>query len=242
MGSTRLPGKVILEFSGKPMIQHILERLGKSELIKEIVVATSDSPTEEPLIAICESLGVRVFRGSENDVLDRISSLMKVFPNSIHVECFGDSPFIDSAIVDFALNKFLSLRGKIAFLSNTLLTTYPPGMEFMIYEGQSLVDVNELVAKNDPLREHAGYNLSRFPSVFRSLSLQAPPHLNRPETYLELDTVEDLPLVRAVFEHFHEQQSTNLFSLEDILSFLDKHPSLVKHNQNVHRRWKDLRE
>ncbi len=242
MGSTRLPGKVIREFAGKPLIQHVLERISSSVLIDEVLVATSDSPSELPLVEICQSLGVNVYRGSEDDVLARLSGLMELVPEAIHVECFGDSPFIDPRIIDNALSQFLTLRHEIDFLSNTLTTTYPPGMEFMIYPSRRLIEVNKMVVAQDPLREHGGYNLSRFPDVFRSLSLKAPPHLHRPETYLELDTAEDLAIVSAIFDHFQADRGSNLFSLEEILDFLDKSPGLIHQNQNVHRRWKALRD
>lgn len=241
MGSTRVPGKVIREFSGKPMIQHIIERLGRSKLIDEIVVATSDSSSEEPLLSVCRKLGVPFYRGSEQDVLKRLAGLMKLFPSAVHVECFGDSPFVDAEIIDYAIEQFLSSRADIDVLSNTLKTTYPPGMECLVYEGKSLVTVDRMVSKDDPLREHGGYNLVRFPNLFRSVNFEAPIGLYRPNIYLELDSLEDIPLIESIFKYFADEVGTNAFSLKEILAYLEQHPQLARQNIDVHRRWKKLR-
>ena len=100
MGSTRLPGKVLKDIGGKPMLQRQIERIKHSRLIDEIIIATTSSVKDEPIVALSEKLGVKVFRGSEEDVLGRIVGLLRVHQVELHVELIGDSPFSDAQIID----------------------------------------------------------------------------------------------------------------------------------------------
>jgi spore coat polysaccharide biosynthesis protein SpsF len=156
------------------------------------------------------------------------------------VECFGDSPLVDPQIVDEFLGYFLKHRDSLDGVSSTLETTYPPGLEVLAYWGRVIVDVNGLVALDDPLREHAGFNIGRFPRAFRIESLRAPEEFHEPELYLEVDTIEDFEVVAAVFEHFKARGSS--FGLGEILGFLRAKPEIPDRNRAVERRWRALRE
>ena len=100
MNSKRLPGKVLENILGKPMLQWQIERLKRSRLVDDIILATTDSKKDDPIQELCEKLNIKFYRGSENDVLGRVNNLLQKYDVEIHLECFGDSPLIDPQIID----------------------------------------------------------------------------------------------------------------------------------------------
>jgi spore coat polysaccharide biosynthesis protein SpsF len=240
MSSSRLPGKILADLCGKPMLQRQIERIKRSRLIDNIVVATTTSKADDVVESFCLQNNYNYYRGSENDVLKRIASLLSDKNVEIHVECHGDSPLIDSQIIDEFIGFYLKNKNTVDFCSSTLKTTYPPGFEVTVYPASILIDVDKLIAVDDPMREHVGYNITRFPNRYRLHSLAAPFPLHAPETYLEVDTLEDLDVVRSIFSHFASQDNYN-FGLNEILCFLRENPGYVKHNCSIKREWKKLR-
>lgn len=241
MGSTRLPGKVLADVTGTPMIGLQVARLRRSALIDEILVATSVSELDDPLVEYCERSGVQVFRGSENDVLSRVSDATLPFEEAVHVECFGDSPLIDPQIIDLAIKAFKQVRHEVEVVTNTLTTSYPPGMETSIYSVEALQDLNQKVAPEDPLREHVGFNFTRFEEKFRVRNLLAPHHQNYPDLYLEVDTPIDLEVVREICSHFNEIGAGINFGIDEIIQFALKNPRVLEKNLLVERRWRKFR-
>ena len=224
MGSSRLPGKVLSNIFGKPMLIRQVERLKRSKFINRIIVATTENSIDEKIKEVCEHYEIEYFRGSEKDVLERLSSLIIKKNIDIHVECFGDSPLIDPIIIDRMINIFLKKDGEGVFISNSVKTTYPPGMEVNIYKGSTLIDVNKRINISDPLREHVGFNITRFPEFYKVTNIEAPKSLNRPNIYLEVDTKEDLKLIKIIFSHFLSK-NIEFFSLKDIILFLNDNPN-----------------
>lgn len=241
LGSSRLPGKVLKDICGKPMLQWQIERLHRSSLVDSVLVATTTKSTDDPIADLCNNLGIDCYRGSEDDVLGRISGLVREYGVDLHVECYGDSPLIDPQIVDEFIGNFLKYRDSYDYLSSALQTTYPPGLEVTVYQGSVLLEVDALLSKNDPLREHVGYNITRFPETYRLRSMIAPPWFNYPDTYMEVDTTEDLEVMRAIFKYFVAMGQSH-FSLSQILDMSRKHPEVFNLNAFVERRWKALRE
>ena len=241
MGSSRLPGKVLMDICGKPMLLWQVERIRRARLVDEIIIATTLSESDNEIETFCKKNNIRFFRGSENDVLDRISRLISERNIDIHLECYGDSPFIDPQIIDENIGFYLKKNIPNGYFSSSLETTYPPGMEVTIYRGNMLTEVNNLIPKNDPLREHVGYNITRFKDKFPLISVKAQDYLHNPEVYLEVDTKEDIELLRVITKHFLEINK-NHFSLIEIINFLNKNKNLIEKNKFVERRWKNFRK
>ena len=107
MNSSRLPGKVLEIVEGKPIIEWQFERLSLSRLVDEVVVATSDKKNDDPIVKWCRKNKIKFYRGSESDVLERVSEAIKKFNAYIHVECFGDSPLVDPKIIDEYVGFFI---------------------------------------------------------------------------------------------------------------------------------------
>ena len=237
MNSSRLPGKVLEIVEGKPLIEWQIERLSLSRLVDEVVVATSDTENDDPIVRLCKKNKIRFHRGSESDVLKRVTETIKRFDAYIHVECYGDSPLVDPKIIDEYIGFFIKNIKIYDFVSNTIHHTYPGGLECSIYKGSTLAKVNKMIDINDKYREHVGYNIRRFPKKFKLCSLKAPKHLNRKNISLELDEKKDLILLKKIFKHFNKMKKL-YFSSEEILNYLDKNKKLIQINNRVKRRWK----
>ena len=237
MNSERLPGKIMKKIGGKTIIEILVERLNYSKFIDEICIATTNSKKDDVFVNFLKSKKINFFRGSENDVLLRVTNTLKYLKGDIHIECFGDSPLIDYRIIDRYISFFY--KNKFNVVTNTIKTTYPPGSEFLIYKSQDLLKLNNLVKKNDKLREHVGYNFSRY-KTFRIKSIEASKKFRYPNFFIEIDKKEDLKVLRSICKNLIDKKKHN-FSLLKIIDFLKKNKKISILNSKVERRWKELR-
>lgn len=234
MGSGRLPGKTLLNVAGQPLLGHLLDRLSLSRHLNAVVVATPSSAANDAIADYCADRGVPCHRGSEDDVLDRMLGALRMMKATVGVEIFGDCPLIDPVIVDDAIEKFVDAAGALDFIGNDLRTTYPPGMEVEVFAMTALEDAGNR-ASDPAVREHGTLFLRQHPELYRIGELLAPPEHAFPELELEVDTEDDVPVVRAVLEHFADRPR---FTLSEIIEFLVRHPEIAERNTNVPRRWK----
>ena len=237
MGSGRLPGKVMKELGqGRPLLGYLLDRLRLASVLDQIVVATSTRAENDVIEEFCQSERIPCFRGSENDVLERTVGALMSQNADIGVEVFGDCPLIDPAIVDDIVTYFLE-NPEYDFVGNDLRTTYPPGMEVEVFSIGALKDSHRRVS--DPaIREHGTLFIRQNPDIYRLINLDAPSDLSRPEMELEVDTVEDLQVIKAITEHFSARQD---YSLSEIIQFMDSDKRLAMINQGIPRRWREAR-
>lgn len=127
MDSSRLPGKVLCEVSGKPMLYWVVARAKQAHTLDEAVVATSISPLDDAIAHFCDSAGIPVFRGSKNDVLDRYYRAARHFGADVVVRLTADCPLLDSAVIDQVVRTFQA--GDFDYVSNTLDLSYPNGLD-----------------------------------------------------------------------------------------------------------------
>jgi spore coat polysaccharide biosynthesis protein SpsF len=158
-GSSRLPGKVLLDLAGRPMLAFMLERLAVLE-VDRLVVATSDAPSDAPIEQLCRGLGVPCFRGAETDVLSRFVGAISAFPADHTIRLTADCPLIDPAVVRLVLDSHRAIGAD--YTSNTLLRTYPDGMDVEVIRTPVLFQAGEL--STDPVeREHVTPWIYRHP-------------------------------------------------------------------------------
>ena len=239
VGSSRLPGKVLKPILGTPMLELQIERIQRSMLIDEIIIATSAEPRDDPLERLAEDLGVGCYRGSEDDVLLRVVETLKAFNVEIHVELMGDNPVPDPMLIDSIVGFYLKNADKYDYVTNARKTTYPPGQEVYVYPAWVLCDVENRVC--DPaMRDNVGNNIERHPEFYRIHNIEAPPWFNYPDLYMEVDTQEDFEVVSSIYEHF--SLNNPAFGLAQIIDYMNTHPSLASRNAHVERRWKTLRQ
>jgi spore coat polysaccharide biosynthesis protein SpsF len=239
MGSTRLPGKVLLPILGKPMLAHQVERIQRSMLVDEIIIATSTNPRDDAIEDLAGSLDVLCFRGSEDRVLDRVVSALRSYEVELNVDFCGDCPMSDPTIIDAVIGTYLKNQERYDYVGTGLKTTFPPGLDVIVYPAAILFDAMDRVTRPEEY-EHVAVNIRSRPEIYRTFNLEAPPWLRYPELYLEVDAAEDFELITMIFEALYP--SNPCFALSDIVQFLDGNPALAQSNRHIHRRWKAFRE
>src|SRR5690606_11978919 len=131
-------GKVMLEAAGKPLLQHHLERLSRARLADAVVVATTADGSEAPIVELCGRMGVPVFRGSEDDVLNRYARAAEAHGADVVARVTSDCPLIDPAVIDRTIQAFRDRWPDIDYVSNVLERTYPRGMDVEVFSAEAL--------------------------------------------------------------------------------------------------------
>ena len=230
MTSSRLPGKVLMSLGNKMALQLLVERLRRSKYVDNVVVATTTNETDEPIVNLCEQIGVDYFRGSENDVLSRVLSAVKKAGGDILVEITGDCPLTDWRIVDRAIEEFY--RQKVDYISNMIPEiTYPVGFDTQVFLVKVLEEVATLT--HDPIdRVHVSYYIYNHPERFKLGTWKAPAAACAPEMRLTLDERGDYELISEVVDNLLPVNPD--FSVAEAISFLNNHRSLLDLNKNIH--------
>jgi len=235
MDSTRLPGKVLLDISDKPMLWHVINRLSFAKKIDEIILAIPDTKENDILEKFTKDNKVKCSRGSEGDVLSRYYKTVKEFKIDIIVRVTSDCPLIDPQIVDLVIKKHLNLDAD--YTSNTLKRSYPRGLDVEVFNFNVLEQTYK-EAKEYYQREHVSPYIYEHPEIFKLQNIRAEEKLKYPEFRLTVDTKEDLELVREIYERLYKPK--NIFYTEKIIDLFNKYPYLTKINNYV--RQKNLRE
>ena len=229
MSSTRLPGKVLKLASGRTMLDRMLERVKKARTISEVVIATTTDPSDDAIARACKKLGVSVFRGSLQDVLDRFYQASRLYQADIIVRLTGDCPLIDPALIDDVVNALT--RKKVDFACNRLpppcSRTYPIGLDVEACTFSALEQA-WYGAKEKFEREHVLPYLYAVPGRFSVLQLNHTTDLGH--LRWTLDTPEDLVLLRRIYRYF---QGRNDFSWLQVLQLQQQKPSLFAINAQV---------
>ena len=232
MTSSRLPGKVLAEADGAPMLELMVERLRFVPRLDEIVIATTVKSSDDTVEALAKRIGAGVWRGSEEDVLSRVLGAAKAYDAETIVELTGDCPLIDPKIVSRVISQYRD-RG-VDYASNVLERSYPIGMDTQVFSTKVLDDVARRTA--DPSdREHVSLYIYRHPEIYSLCNVPAPPAETRPALRLTLDTPEDLTVIRAVFAALRPTKKD--FSLADIIGFIDEHPEIAAVNASIRHRY-----
>jgi spore coat polysaccharide biosynthesis protein SpsF len=230
VGSTRLPGKVMLDLSGKPMLARDIERIQKSKLLDDIVVATTTEPADNEIVALCKKKGWNYYRGSEEDVLDRYYNAAQEYQAKTIVRITSDCPLIEPTIVDQIIEKFFELEPDVDYVSNVFpIRTFPRGLDTEMLSF-SCLERCWREDSNPAYREHVTQYIQHNPHFFRIQEIQNKDDLSFMRW--TVDTSEDLEFVRIIYDHFGD---TN-FLWTDILEFLQKNPSLMDINKHIQQK------
>ena len=203
MGSTRLPGKVLRPLAGKPMLAWIVERLSASRKAGPVVLATSTAQTEAPLVALAESLGVTVFRGSEPDVLDRYYRCAAERGFSAVVRATGDNPFVDPEELDRLVDLFEAKALDYASAFPSFGSGLPVGAGLEIFTFAAL-ERSWKEGRGPHHREHVNEYMQENPALFAQAVLKAPPEKTAPDLSLTVDTPEDFARARRLYADYQK--------------------------------------
>lgn len=231
MTSTRLPGKVLADLGGEPTLAFMIRRLKLSRGIDDIVVATTTNAADDPVVELAQKMSVGVWRGSENDVLQRVLDAARNHDADVIVELTGDCPLVDPAIVSNVIEQYHAAR--VDYVSNILVRTYPIGMDTQVFATSVLADVARRTSDAAD-HEHVSLYIYRHPEIYSLLNVPAPQHETWPDLRLTLDTIEDLQVIRAV--HAALRHHGVGFTLNQILQFLHQHREVVAINASVQKK------
>lgn len=226
--STRLPGKVLKTIVGKPVIELLIERLKRSNYLDEVVLATTINENDNILADLGKKVGIKVFRGSEEDVLGRILGAAKSVGGEVQVQICGDCPLLDPAIIDNLIKIFLN--SDYDFVSNAIKHSYPVGLDCRVFKVLLLEEVDKKT--NDSIhRVHGTTYIYETPGRYKILNVEAPPELNHPEWRWTLDTSEDFEFISKIYENLYYKKPD--FDSYDILDLLRGNPALLEINKSV---------
>lgn len=231
MGSTRLPGKILKTVMNKTLLEYQLERVTRSLLIDEIVVATTEKESDTPIVELCEQLGVGVYRGSENDVLSRYCEAAVECKADIIVRLTSDCPLIDSHVIDEVVQMYLDGQGTIDYASNALERTFPRGLDIEVFSFEALEKANEY-ASLERDREHVTVFLYTNPEEFQLANLKSPKNLGHHRW--TVDTEEDFELVKRILEALYP--SNPEFTMQDVLKLLEENPTWTEINAHIEQK------
>jgi spore coat polysaccharide biosynthesis protein SpsF len=231
MRSSRLPGKVLLPILGRPMLALMIERLRRVRQVDGIVVATTGNSVDDSIADLARQLGVGWFRGSEDDVLDRVLNAAQSVGADLIVETTGDCPLIDPGVIDQLIATFRT--NSVDYCSNVLTRTYPRGMDAQVFPVKVLAQVAELT-KDPADREHVSLYICEHPERFRLLNVASGLAPEIGDLRLTVDTPEDLKLVGVVYNELYPVNPQ--FTLADILDLFKRRPQLQMVNSDVRQK------
>jgi spore coat polysaccharide biosynthesis protein SpsF len=225
MGSTRLPGKVLMDLGGETVLARVVNRLRRATRVDEIVVATTNSVADDAIVRECQRLKVSFFRGSENDVLDRYYQTAGGCAAETIVRITSDCPVLDPELVDETICLFQRQRGDYA--SNSLPRTYPRGLDAEVFT-MSALEQAWRDAHEPYEREHVTPYFYEHPELFRLVSLRG--QIDHSQYRWTLDTAEDLELLRTIYARFSNRDD---FTWGEVIQLMEREPELAELNSRV---------
>jgi len=226
--SIRLPGKVLMNLAGKSVLERVVERVKKSGLIDDVVVATTIRKEDLRIVKLCKKLGVRVFCGSEADVLDRYFQAAKLLNATDIVRITADCPLIDHRIIDKVIGAHVFYKAD--YTSNTIDPTFPDGQDVEVFTFHALL-VARRRARLMSDREHVTPFIKKNPSLFKLVNVECKKDLS--DKRWTLDEKEDYKLIGLIYKYL--LKTNNNFAMKDILKLISEHPELEKINSGIQR-------
>ncbi len=229
--SERLPNKVLLPLGSKRVIEHVLASVKAAGLVDTIILATTTNPADDLLAQIGEQMDVKIYRGSEHDVLDRFSQAVKDVEGEIIVRNTADDPLLDPKVIDLVVGHFL--KGGCDYASNIVDRTWPRGMDTEVFSRKALMLSNELGIEVEH-REHVTIFIRTHPELFTLKPVTAQPEETWPDLRLCIDTVEDYKMLQSVFEALEVKGSP--IPVRAVIAWLKEHPEVSAINAGIQQK------
>lgn len=230
MNSERLPGKVLKKIGGKPGIRILFERLEKANI--PILLATSTNQENDALVDYVQSLGIKTFRGSEDNVLERYYYAAKSVNADTIIRVTGDNFLMDGSIIKDAYNSYLEQNNRRCFLSIALSKTFPLGISASFFSFDLLVEAFYNAQSLGEIEHVTPYLFNNVPGDIEVKSFAG--NVDRYHYRLTVDTPEDFELHKMLIEDF----SCEELGIYEIIKLLDQNPRLVEINSGiVQKKW-----
>lgn len=238
MGSSRLPGKVLMTVGGRELLSYMLERVKAAKSVTTALIATTKDPKDDPIVAFCERNKIPYFRGDENDVLDRYyQAALTVNPGTV-VRLTSDCPLIDPKIIDQVVETHHALGNDYTANTAPPVGTYPDGMDVEVFSFKALERAWK-EAKLPSEREHVTFYLWKT-GLFKTSRVDLKESLSN--FRLTVDYPEDLAVVTAVLDALHKKNP--LFTMQEVVAFLNANPKIKERNAAIgwNQGWKPALE
>jgi spore coat polysaccharide biosynthesis protein SpsF len=229
MGSTRLPGKILKSIQGMPMLWHIVSRLKSVDEIDEVVIATSDLPSDDQVYEMAKNYGIACFRGSETDVLNRFYSAAKMMDAQYVIRITGDCPLVDpltiSKLIQLYFNDqfdFCGVACGAGVAKEKNINRFPDGLDAEIFSFKILSEVNNK-ANTILQREHVTPFIWQNNKSYKQGSLYS--DVDYSDLRLTVDNKEDFDFVNWIYDMLYPNNSH--FDLQDILELLENNPDVM---------------
>lgn len=217
VSSRRLPGKVLKDLHGLPMILRQIERLKRSSEIDQLIVATSIDPSDDNLVEIVQRSGIAVHRGDLDNVLARFIGALSLFPADEVVRLTADCPLTDHRIIDHVIRSHR--ESHCDYTSNSLVRTYPRGLDCEVFQSSVLDKLSRFDLTAEEV-EHVTLGIYSRPAIFSLNSFRG--GIDNSKRRWTVDTSKDLEFVRYVYSRLYDENPD--FSSEHILELLRREP------------------
>lgn len=233
VGSTRLPAKVLLDLGGATALERCLRRVQRFEGLAEVVVATTDLPEDDLIVAAARRLGFPSFRGSSDDVLSRYVGAARSAGADAIVRCTSDCPLLDPAISSTVVRTLTEAKGAVDYAANNLDRRLPRGLDTEIVSRDALERAHR-EATSPSEREHVTLHVYRRPERFRLRSVVPTPTADRSAMRWTLDTLADYRFLAAVFDELGGGAVDA--GMGDVLAVLERRPELLSLNAHIEQK------
>lgn len=223
MKSSRLPGKVLMPAAGRPILSLNVERLRRARTVDTVVVATSIDPEDDAIESLCRAEGIPVFRGSEDDVLDRIHRCVDHYGWPVFAKFTADNPLIDPAVIDHVIGVFLTDPDRYDYVSNNHPPTWQDGQEVEVIRATVLEEAWRSAGRPFQ-REHVTPYIWDQPARFRLANVARPDDRWYHQYRWTLDYPEDYAFIQAVYERLYP--SSPDFDTAELMALVDAHPEI----------------
>lgn len=228
-GSSRLPGKVMADLAGEPLLARVIERAQAVPGVQTVVVATTAAERDRSILDLAKACGAKAYAGSEEDVLDRYYQAVRQLGGEVVVRLTGDCPLLDPRVSARVLERFL--KGDVDYASNTLVPTFPDGLDTEVFSFAALERAwRESVLASE--REHVTPYIWKNPSKFRLAGITD--EVDRSGLRWTVDEAQDLEFVRAVYKHLY-RDGEQPFGMDEVLALLETKPELKVMNTGFSR-------
>jgi len=238
MGSTRLPGKVLMGLGGDSVLARVVRRCQRARQLDGVVVATSTRSEDEAIVQECARLGVEAFRGPDEDVLERYAGAVRRLASGVVARVTADCPLIDPELIDAMVARYREWDAageRCDYLSNSIERSFPRGLDVEIVRANALLAAAE-EARAPHEREHVTPFIYLRPERYALRAWTSP--LDASEHRWTLDTAEDLELLRRIFDRLGA--AADKAGWREVLELVRAEPDWARINRHVVQ--KDLQE
>jgi len=216
-----------MDVAGKTMLERVIGRTKRCQLVDSAVVATSTLPLDDAIVRACEKTDIPVFRGSDSDVLDRFTQAARAQRADVCVRITSDCPLIDPEVSDHIIGRFLQADPAVDYASNKIPQSYPRGLDTEVFSREALERAWSQAAERYQ-RAHVTIYIYEDPERFKLLSVIS--DVDRSDWRWTVDTAEDLEFVTEVYQRLGAEGD---FSWRNVIALLEAEPTLRQINQDI---------